>query len=96
MGIFTKKTGNIDQLIAERERLAKEIIPILQEQVRNNPNDGKLHLEFVKALAMSGQLDEAKAESNAAMLKFPAALRQPVLNLQAEIDRLMERKRLGT
>ncbi|MFH0919297.1 MAG: tetratricopeptide repeat protein [Fibrobacterota bacterium] len=95
MGIFKKRTENIDKLIAERDRLAKEIIPILQEQVRNNPNDGKLHLELVKALAMAGQLDEAKAESNAAMLKFPVSLRQPVWNLQAEINRLIEQKRLG-
>ncbi len=95
MGIFKKSGKNVGDLIEERTRLAGQIIPILREQVRGNPADGKLHLELVKVLAMAGDLDEAKAESEIAMLKFPVSQRQPVWDLQAEIERLITNKRLG-
>lgn len=95
MGIFGKDEGNIGQLIAERDRLLREIIPMIQEQVLSHPADGKLHLELVKALAVAGELDKAKAECDEAMLKFPVPLRRPAWDLKAEIERRISNKRLG-
>jgi protein involved in temperature-dependent protein secretion len=72
-----------------------EIIPILKEQIRNNPSDGKIHLELAKGLAMGGRLDEAKAECDKAMLKFPTSDRHEVWNLQKEIDKMIRKRDLG-
>ncbi|MBN2345530.1 MAG: hypothetical protein JXO51_04005 [Candidatus Aminicenantes bacterium] len=94
MGIFRKKEGNIEPLIAERDRLLREIIPVLQEQVRSRPADGDLHLELVKALAVAGELEKAKAEIEAAMLKFPVPLRRAAWDLKVEIERLITNRRL--
>jgi len=94
MGIFSRKPDMAD-LIAKRDELARQIIPVLEEQVRTNPSDGLLHLELVKAFAMSNQLDAAKTQCEAAMLKLPVTGRQPALDLQAEIERLIEHRRLG-
>lgn len=95
MGFFTRKNEKLDKLIEKREQLAKQVLPVMQEQVRNNPDDGGLHLELVKVLAMSGRLDEAKKECERAMLKFSDSLCGPARNLQAEIDRLIKEKRTG-
>ncbi len=95
MGLFKKSGKNVKDLIQERTRLARQVIPVLQEQVRLNPADGKLHLELVKALVMAEDLDEAKAESENALLKFPVAQCQPVREVQAEIERLLTNKRSG-
>jgi protein involved in temperature-dependent protein secretion len=95
MGIFKKRSEDVGDLIARRGQLLKEIIPLLQEQVRVNPSAGGVHLEYAKALAMAGELERAKAESEAAMLKFPVSQRQPVRDVQAEIERLIENRRLG-
>ncbi len=97
MSIFKRNTSedDIEQLTKERDQLLKEIIPILQDQVRNNPSDGKIHIELVKGLAMGGKLDEAKVESDKAMLKFPVSERGEIWKLQEEIDKLISKRDLG-
>ena len=97
MSLFGRNSSNdeMEQLIKKREELLKNILPVLQEQVRNNPSDGKLHMELVKGLAMGGKLDEAKVEGEAAMLKFPVSERGEIWKLQEEIDRLISKRNLG-
>jgi len=94
-GFGNNEKDKMDKLIEKRDQLLTDIIPVLQEQVRNNPSDGKLHLELVKALAMGELLDEAKVESNAAMLKFPVYDRKQICDVQALIDKLIRKRDLG-
>lgn len=97
MSFFRKSHSDddVEKMTNERDHLLNEILPVLQEEVRKNPSDGKLHLELVKALAMGERLDEAKTECIAAMPKFSVSDLRQVQEMEIEINRLISKRDLS-